>query len=257
MEFHKPKPIHNWRELLTEIGVIVIGVAIALTAEQGVEWLHWKGRVRDAVEAMRLELRDDDGPQAYTRMAMRTCFDRQLDAIQSAIESGRPRTEIVGLINLYVTPTPTWDSNAWNAVISSDVGSHVPPIQMMSWSGPYVFVPSLASRNEQERDDRIALRPTRSSGEKLSAGEADVMLSAIARLRSDNGGMNGRSSALLIAMKRNGITLRDDQQNGILQILRKRFGECVVVPSLVPVSDAQLGFPRMGGLGGALPSLGQ
>lgn len=24
MEIHKPKPVHNWRELLTEIGVVVI-----------------------------------------------------------------------------------------------------------------------------------------------------------------------------------------------------------------------------------------
>ena len=23
MEIHKPKPVHNWRELLTEIGVVV------------------------------------------------------------------------------------------------------------------------------------------------------------------------------------------------------------------------------------------
>ncbi|MBV9549476.1 MAG: hypothetical protein JO256_07365, partial [Alphaproteobacteria bacterium] len=40
MEIHKPKPIHNWRELLTEIGVVVIGVCIALAAEQTVEALH-------------------------------------------------------------------------------------------------------------------------------------------------------------------------------------------------------------------------
>ena len=33
MDIHKPKPVHNWRELLTEIGTIVIGVLIALAAE--------------------------------------------------------------------------------------------------------------------------------------------------------------------------------------------------------------------------------
>src|SRR5258705_11348027 len=59
MEIHKPKPIHTWRELLTEIGVIVIGVAIALAGEQTVEALHWHYRVNDAMEAIRLELRDD------------------------------------------------------------------------------------------------------------------------------------------------------------------------------------------------------
>ena len=33
MEIHKPKPVHNWRELLTEIGVVVIGILIALSLE--------------------------------------------------------------------------------------------------------------------------------------------------------------------------------------------------------------------------------
>jgi hypothetical protein len=34
MEIHKPKPIHNWRELATEVGVVVVGIFIALSAEQ-------------------------------------------------------------------------------------------------------------------------------------------------------------------------------------------------------------------------------
>ena len=46
MDVHKPKPIHGWRDLVKEIGVIVIGVAIALAGEQGVEWLHWRVRLR-------------------------------------------------------------------------------------------------------------------------------------------------------------------------------------------------------------------
>jgi hypothetical protein len=34
MAIHKPKPVHNWRELASEVGVIVVGIIIALTAEQ-------------------------------------------------------------------------------------------------------------------------------------------------------------------------------------------------------------------------------
>ncbi len=200
MEIHKPKSIHNWREFLKEYAIIVIGVLTALAAEQTVEWLHWKGRVRDAAQAMQIELRNDDGPQAYIRLAMRACFDQHLDSMQGAINSGRPRAELITLANLYVVPTPTWDSNAWNAVLSSDVGSHVSPARLIGWSGPYAFVSSLASRNEQERDDRIALQPSQSSNEKLSPDERDTMLAAIARLRLDNAGMAGRSLSLLNAM---------------------------------------------------------
>jgi hypothetical protein len=37
VEIHKPKPVHNWREFLGEIAVVVVGVLIALSAEQVVE----------------------------------------------------------------------------------------------------------------------------------------------------------------------------------------------------------------------------
>ncbi|MBV9062475.1 MAG: hypothetical protein JOY77_06055, partial [Alphaproteobacteria bacterium] len=40
MDIHKPKPIRNWREFLKEVGIIVLGVSIALGAEQAVEAIH-------------------------------------------------------------------------------------------------------------------------------------------------------------------------------------------------------------------------
>ena len=45
MDIHKPKPVRHWRELLTEVGVIVLSVCIALAAEQAVEWAHWRCEV--------------------------------------------------------------------------------------------------------------------------------------------------------------------------------------------------------------------
>ena len=40
MHFHLPKPLHSWREFAGEVGVIVIGVLIALGAEQVVNNIH-------------------------------------------------------------------------------------------------------------------------------------------------------------------------------------------------------------------------
>ncbi len=42
MDLHKPKPWHGLREFLKEYLIIVVGVLTALTAEAGVEWLHWR-----------------------------------------------------------------------------------------------------------------------------------------------------------------------------------------------------------------------
>lgn len=46
MHFHLPKPQHGWREFIGEVGVIVLGVLIALSAEQIVETLHWRSQIR-------------------------------------------------------------------------------------------------------------------------------------------------------------------------------------------------------------------
>lgn len=46
MHFHMPKPLHGWREFAGEVGIIVIGVLIALGAEQVVETVHGNAEVR-------------------------------------------------------------------------------------------------------------------------------------------------------------------------------------------------------------------
>ena len=56
MDIHKPKPWHGWAEFLKEIGTIVIGVLIALGAEQTVEWLHRSAEIRETREAINEEL---------------------------------------------------------------------------------------------------------------------------------------------------------------------------------------------------------
>ena len=47
MHFHLPKPLHGWREFIGEVGIIVVGVLVALTAEQLVEAAHWRSEARD------------------------------------------------------------------------------------------------------------------------------------------------------------------------------------------------------------------
>jgi len=80
MEIHKPKPIHNWREFLTEIGVVVLGVCIALAAEQAVEAIHWHNKVVEARDVIATEL-SYSVANAIERMAMERCGERRLDAL--------------------------------------------------------------------------------------------------------------------------------------------------------------------------------
>lgn len=60
MEVHPPhEPVHSWREALTHIGLMTVGLFIALMLEGLVEYTHHKHLVREARENIRRELEEN------------------------------------------------------------------------------------------------------------------------------------------------------------------------------------------------------
>src|SRR5206468_2789629 len=59
MHFHLPEPLHGWRAFVGEVGIIVIGVLIALAAEQVVQSIHERNEVEQLRSALRGALADD------------------------------------------------------------------------------------------------------------------------------------------------------------------------------------------------------
>ena len=55
MHIHLPKPLHGWREFLGEVGIIFIGVMLAIGAEQTIEALHHRSQVHDAIDKLHAE----------------------------------------------------------------------------------------------------------------------------------------------------------------------------------------------------------
>ena len=64
MHIHRPRPLHGWRELSLEIGVIVFGIVIAVGLEQTVEFFHHHHQ-REQLEAA-LQ-RDGHANRAYIK----------------------------------------------------------------------------------------------------------------------------------------------------------------------------------------------
>lgn len=65
MHFHLPKPIHGWRGFAGEVGIIVVGVLIALGAEQIVETIHWREQTRATREALYSDAVDNLGAAKF------------------------------------------------------------------------------------------------------------------------------------------------------------------------------------------------
>lgn len=88
MEIHKPKPVHSWRELLSEIGVVVIGIVIALSLEEGLRALHDRGIASEAREAVKEEIRQNLSFMSG-RLETQPCIERRLDEIGAILEASR------------------------------------------------------------------------------------------------------------------------------------------------------------------------
>ncbi len=84
MEVHPPhEPVHSWREALIHIGLMTIGLFIALMLEGLVEYLHHKHLVHEARENIRAELQHNH-EAAQKDMAD---LDKESAHIQSGIDT--------------------------------------------------------------------------------------------------------------------------------------------------------------------------
>src|SRR5690349_2466419 len=79
MHFHLPKPLHGWRQFVGEVGIIVLGVLIALGFEQLVEQWRWNREAATARQAIANELASS-AEQGAERLAVENCLrDRIVD----------------------------------------------------------------------------------------------------------------------------------------------------------------------------------
>jgi len=132
MEVHA-KSVHSWRELLSEIGVIVIGVIIALAAEQAVEAVHWHHKVADAQEAMGREL-SSDLAYAAGQMAMKNCAAKYFDRMEGAIRD-RSQDKVRALAAMTPPFGPhAWVAESWTAAIGSEIPDHISREKLASYA---------------------------------------------------------------------------------------------------------------------------
>ncbi len=84
MDLRLPKPIHGWRQFFGEVGIIVLGVLIALGAEQLMSDLHDRDVAADTRAAVRDEINDDLSSIALRGRA-EPCIERRLTDLRQIL----------------------------------------------------------------------------------------------------------------------------------------------------------------------------
>ena len=136
MHFHLPKPLHGWRAFVGEVGIIVVGVLIALGAEQVVEGIHW----RDEVAAERSSLvseADDNVGTVASRQRQQPCVDRRLQEIRTLIERHH-RGEPLGLSGEIGRPTSeTASRGTWQIALAGQALPHMSDKEKLAFSDSF------------------------------------------------------------------------------------------------------------------------
>lgn len=228
MDIRLPKVPHSWRELAKEIAIIVLGVLIALFFEQLVQDWQWRQRVATAERQMRGELLGDDGPQIYQRAAMHPCVQQRLDQIRAAVESGRSRGEIVGLVNSVQLQIHSYDNLGQQQAEASQAAEHMPDETATLFAKAYSVVPLMDRTNSQEAMELARLHALRRTGGPLSDAESMQLLQAVEALRADDSIMWEQAKWELPLLRQMGkgkpSAERTDQ---LMRIARGYYGDCV------------------------------
>jgi hypothetical protein len=174
MHFHLPKPLHGWREFVGEVGIIVIGVLIALGAEQVLENIHW----RHQVDAGRAALQEDFGAlvaNADERDLESHCLGQRFGQIAAILQRASEAGRLPPVGPLGNPPLRPWWVDSWAGLVSSQTSLHMPREEMMSYSNIANYGEMISQWNQEEQDDWSTLHtivgPGRSFGD---AEEASV-----------------------------------------------------------------------------------
>ncbi len=196
MEFHKPKPVHSWRELLTEIGIVVIGVCIALAAEQTVEWLHWRAQVAEAREVIATEL-TENLMGAIRRVRTNDCVERRLDQLGTVLDAAAKSGSLPPLGDINVPWRQTYPDGAWESVIASQTATHFPRQQLADIASLYKVIQRIEEFNKEELGPWNSLYAMVGPGRRLDPASEAKLRDALSQARTDSRSVVNLAVALM------------------------------------------------------------
>jgi hypothetical protein len=151
MEIHRPKHLETWRDLAKEVGVIVLGVCLALIGEQTVEWLHWRHEVSDTRDALNAEISHNMGV-LEARSSQAACIQQRLSDIRTVL-AARAAGQSAALKAPLGQPL-FWRpaTSVWQTALSGEIAAHMPLEMRLRYAGFYDYLNWFAAREAEEAD---------------------------------------------------------------------------------------------------------
>ena len=124
-----PRPIQGWRTLLGEIAIIVVGVLIALGAQQAVEDYKWNRDVAAGREALRNDY-VEIVVNARERIGLDRCLRNHLNEVARLLARSPGQTPGIGPFGS--PPERPWAPASWGSLVATGVSTHMPRREMLA-----------------------------------------------------------------------------------------------------------------------------
>ena len=157
----KLNPPNGWNAVAWELAIVVLGVVIALGAQQAVETHRWRDEVRRTEEALTIEIAESI-VHASERQMISRCLSDRLSYLIGKVSSNQgpwkgdpmPLQQTAFAVKsvpaAYRTPNRKWNHNVWVSAQNGEVFSHMPRERVAGFSKIYTIMEGLRKDNEFE-----------------------------------------------------------------------------------------------------------
>ena len=204
MHFHLPKPIHGWREFLGEVGIIVVGVLIALGFEAIVDDRNWSAKVSEARTQLRREvalnlaLLDD-------RISQQTCVTKRIEELAVIITKGSQSGRLGPLGAIEGPGGYTFPVSVWESQMAAQTIAHFPATETAAISRAYRFIGSARDYSKAEHEAWMTLSTIAGPGRPLDSASASRLIEALEVARRSNSAMASHKASIEGVLVKGGL----------------------------------------------------
>jgi hypothetical protein len=177
--------VRNWRDFLKEVGIIVLGVSIALAGEEIVSNYNWRSEVAVVQDSVNDELADALF-SAMERVKIADCQKRTLDRLDQ-IANDSHGTLVIR--NAPVRRIRLWGSAAWDAAIASGAIAHMDHDKRNTYANLFSFLHLFRDLNIRQ-EELWARIDAYQHPRPLTDESRDRFVETISQLRALTGTMN-------------------------------------------------------------------
>lgn len=244
MHIHRPKAPHGLRAFLTEIGVIVLGIVIALAGEQAVEALHWRRVSQETMQDLDKEVRDNL-LYAADRRSVKVCLEARLADLRDKLIASNgvwradpvmmhlplkpgPHEVVLGHVMPIVHGLPFFEYNhqAWDAARADGVLGHLAREKLAFYSSFYNIIERLTGWQDAESAAAARLAPL-AYDTRLEVRQRDAVLAELATIDSNAFYLDQFSRMVLEEARAQGLQPDPAKMASFLKDGREVMGPCV------------------------------